>query len=161
MKIITTTLMAFGLVAVALYFIPPRCVQIPIGAWLRKAPVMPPSDGGSDTLESVLSAGAILTTDHNPTPLTMAWAPRSISDSQGFTGHVITQAEAEEVRTIIRDSLNAHNFALDFYKTAVVAFKAEGDQEAILKNIGRVTQSATRLLEFEAKWRKRVEEGKP
>lgn len=75
--------------------------------------------------------------------------------------HVITQAEAEEVAIIVRDSINAHSFALNFYNTAVVAFKSPEDQEAILNNISRVGKSAGRLLEFDAKWRKRVEEGKP
>lgn len=191
MKIITTTLMAFGLVAVALCFIPPRCVQIPIGAWLRKAPVMPPSDGGGETLESTPfqwpktykapdGVNTITENEDGTGSMTLAWVPppkpgemviRGNDDTYSWVTveeaakrqqkHVITQEEAEEVRTIIRDSLNAHNFALDFHKTAVIAFKTEEDQEAILKNIGRVTQSATRLLEFEAKWRKRVEEGKP
>lgn len=93
--------------------------------------------------------------------MTLIHVPRRITDSNGFNGHVITKAELDEVMTIIRDSANAHNFALDFYKTAVAWFKSPEEHAAIMANIRTVTESGKRLLEFEAKWRKRVEEVKP
>lgn len=75
--------------------------------------------------------------------------------------HVITQAEAEEVMVIIRDSLYAHYFALEFYETAAKTMTKPEEQSAVWENIRRVAGNGKRLIEFEAKWRKRVEEGKP
>ncbi len=75
--------------------------------------------------------------------------------------HVITQADAEEVMVIIRDSLNAHHFALEFYETALKTMNEPADHAKVRDNIDRVIANSRRLIEFEAKWRKRVEEGKP
>lgn len=75
--------------------------------------------------------------------------------------HVITQADAEEVQVLIRDSLNAHYFALEFYETAMKTTGKPEEQAALWENIRRVTVNSKRLIEAEAKWRKRVEEGRP
>lgn len=87
--------------------------------------------------------------------------PNVLYDNRGFRAHVITQAEAEEVMMIIRDSLNAHHFALEFYETALKTMTKPDEQAKVRDNIDRVMMNSRRLIEFEAKWRKRVEEGKP
>ena len=169
-----------------------------------KSEIMPPSDGGSETLESFdpsKGSGRMVKTDKlTSTPLqwpktytapdgvntitergdgtgsmTLAWVPKSkpseavvtesnrrltmfaemptpnvLYDNRGFRAHVITQAEAEEVVRLLAD--HAGNLE---------SFLEQLRQERRTDDAAKISADMSLAKATLAKWRKRVEEGKP
>ncbi|TXH13972.1 MAG: hypothetical protein E6R03_10375 [Hyphomicrobiaceae bacterium] len=147
----------------------------------RKAPIMPPSEGGGETLESVPASlddvldlsGKVtgnVATSNVTTGNFVVSTNLTIQKHKNVTlyadlfetitipgHHVITQAEAEEV---VRALEQVTEYA-DAVFTEKMLWWFAGSADAPAKTIREARENLEAMRSALAKWRKRVEEGKP
>lgn len=176
MKTLSLVLSALGLIGAIAFLIPPR------------VPIMPPGDGGSETLESfpvlsVSNGGSGVNPNAKPVPIktrlapygvntitknengtgtmTLAWVPKSAETAMArVPHHVITQAEAEEVVRALSIATRQAE-PVQFGVTHAVYLTPAAQAQETANRLAREEAELSEAKATLAKWRKRVEEGKP